>query len=80
MILWIKLYGPLDLQIINIYQTSLGRKAETKKEEDDTKEEDEDQGVVKRDNETDDESDDKDDAKEEADVRDIRYSLETLPL
>jgi hypothetical protein len=59
-----------------------GRKSDAKKEEIDAKEEvDDDQGVVKRDlDDDDDDTDDKEDAKEEADVRDIRYNLETLPL
>ena len=55
------------------------RRSDTKKEEPETKDEIDEAGSVKEDPESDADSDDKDEAKDEADVRDIRYKLETLP-
>ena len=56
---------------------SLCRKLEPKEEKTELKEEDE-LGTVKQDQESESEADDKAEAKEEADIRDIRYNLETL--
>lgn len=65
----LKLHGP----------AKTNRRSDTKKEEPETKDEADEDGSVKADPDSDAGSDDQDEAKDEADVRDIRYKLETLP-